>query len=339
MSQVVGYLNTTTGVEAYHTSTQTPIEQKQVQTFQRDGQTADVRSRKAQSTREAGTQMTRSDLIVFASPFELETAAKPYYTSQDVMARRVQAAQTLQRRWRGFLGMAKAVRLRDQKAKEKNAVEDRVALQKEMAENARRHEIQRRLNPKTKEDFRLVMEDIWKWSEQNPGETAGKLRLIQQLEKLRIKANQQKKRELVTNFLDQMTAPKLWTQKSSGTVTEVETPEVTRNRELVQLHKLLEMGSATKPDERLEILLKLKWEIKVFDSALTRELNDLIDREADMLNRKRPASSLVGLRKRISWLFLHFISDPQFNPGAVSNTLRKQSKNQTVVGTINIIAH
>ncbi|CAK8993569.1 IQ and ubiquitin-like domain-containing protein [Durusdinium trenchii] len=44
---------------------------------------------------------------------------------------------------------------------------------------------------------------------------------------------------------------------------------------------------------------------------------DLIDREADMLNRGRPEKSFVGLRKRLANLFLQFIETPEFNPEAI----------------------
>lgn len=40
-------------------------------------------------------------------------------------------------------------------------------------------------------------------------------------------------------------------------------------------------------DERLDVLLHVKWTVKEFDCDLTRELVDLIDREADLLNRGR----------------------------------------------------
>ena len=46
------------------------------------------------------------------------------------------------------------------------------------------------------------------------------------------------------------------------------------------------------------------------------EIVDLIDREADMLNRGRTETSLEGLRKRLSNLFLQFIETPEFNPEA-----------------------
>ena len=41
---------------------------------------------------------------------------------------------------------------------------------------------------------------------------------------------------------------------------------------------------------------------------------ELCDREADLLNRGRSASSVDGLRKRILNLFLQFIETPDFNP-------------------------
>ena len=70
-------------------------------------------------------------------------------------------------------------------------------------------------------------------------------------------------------------------------------------------------------DERLDVLLHTKWTVKEFDCNLTREIVDLIDREADMLNRGRTETSLEGLRKRLANLFLQFIEIPEFNPEAV----------------------
>ncbi len=40
-------------------------------------------------------------------------------------------------------------------------------------------------------------------------------------------------------------------------------------------------------DERLDVLLHVKWTVKEFDCDLTREIVELIDREADLLNRGR----------------------------------------------------
>ena len=46
----------------------------------------------------------------------------------------------------------------------------------------------------------------------------------------------------------------------------------------------------------MDILVSTKWTVKEWDCNLTREIVELIDREADMMDRGRPESSLEGLR-------------------------------------------
>jgi hypothetical protein len=64
----------------------------------------------------------------------------------------------------------------------------------------------------------------------------------------------------------------------------VHTPSTVRAAELQQLYRGLMLGSLSL-DERLDVLLHVKWVAKECDCALTRELVALIDREADLLNR------------------------------------------------------
>merc|ERR1711861_67419 len=98
--------------------------------------------------------------------------------------------------------------------------------------------------------------------------------------------------------------------------TTVHTPFTTRAKELMDLYSGLRLPLLT-VDERLDVLLHVKWTVKEFDCILTREIVDLIDREADMLNRGRPEKSFQGLRKRVGNLFLQFIETPEFNPEAM----------------------
>ena len=93
------------------------------------------------------------------------------------------------------------------------------------------------------------------------------------------------------------------------------TPFTTRAKELMELYNGLNLPLLT-IDERLDVLLHVKWTVKEFDCLLTREIVDLIDREADLLNRGRSEKSLEGLRRRISNLFLQFVETPEFNPEA-----------------------
>lgn len=120
-----------------------------------------------------------------------------------------------------------------------------------------------------------------------------------------------------------MADPKLWL-RSDGRYTEVHTPCTTRAKELFDIYNGLKLKSLSL-DERLSVLLNTKWTVKEFDTELTREIVDLIDREADMLNRGRSESSLEGyplfcesyyFRSQIKALqfVLAIYRDPQLQP-------------------------
>lgn len=64
----------------------------------------------------------------------------------------------------------------------------------------------------------------------------------------------------------------------------VHTPLTVRAAELQQLYRGLTLPSLSL-DERLDVLLHVKWVSKEWDTSVTRELVELIDREADLLNR------------------------------------------------------
>jgi hypothetical protein len=98
-----------------------------------------------------------------------------------------------------------------------------------------------------------------------------------------------------------MADPKLWL-RSDGRYTEVHTPCTTRAKELFDIYNGLKLKSLSL-DERLSVLLNTKWTVKEFDTELTREIVDLIDREADMLNRGRSETSLEGNNFSISTNF------------------------------------
>lgn len=64
----------------------------------------------------------------------------------------------------------------------------------------------------------------------------------------------------------------------------VHTPNTVRAAELQQLYRGLTLANLTL-DERLDVLLHVKWAVKDFVCAASKELVELIDREADLLNR------------------------------------------------------
>ena len=200
-------------------------------------------------------------------------------------------------------------------------------------EHEHKEEIERRMHPKKGKDFEILYNELEAWrlneTKKIKGSTELKeeekklalqlllhkeTKILQQVDKLKIQAHGKNKTEKITNFLRAMSDPKLW-KRSDGRFTEVHTPFSTRAKELMDLYNGLKLPYLS-TDERLDVLLHTKWTVKEFDCNLTREIVDLIDREADMLNRGRSEASLEGLRKRLGNLFLQFIETPEFNPEA-----------------------
>jgi len=140
-------------------------------------------------------------------------------------------------------------------------------------------------------------------------------KLLQTIDKLKIQASCQNRDAKIRKTLESMSKPKVWAQ-NDGETTTVHTPFTIRAKELMDLYSGLCLQLLT-VDERLDVLLHVKWTVKEFDCNLTREIVDLIDLEADMLNRGRPEKSFAGLRRRLSNLFLQFVENPEFNPEAM----------------------
>ena len=94
-----------------------------------------------------------------------------------------------------------------------------------------------------------------------------------------------------------MSSPKRWpvhtTQPHHAHAVHVDTPSTIRARELKDLYHALNVPLLS-VDERLQILLHVKYTVKEFDCNLTREIVELIDREGDLVSRGRDAKSLEG---------------------------------------------
>ena len=196
--------------------------------------------------------------------------------------------------------------------------------------------MERRIRPKTSEDFEFLYGELEQWrvretakveAEFPPETDARRLamsrlltketELIRTIGRLRIAANNANRERRVERALEDMSQTKRWERKD-GSLVEVDTPFTVRARELARLYDALRLETRrdVSTDERLDVWVHVKWTVKEFDCNLTREIVDLIDREADMLNRGRSEVSLEGLRKRLSNLFLQFIETPEFNPEA-----------------------
>ena len=99
-------------------------------------------------------------------------------------------------------------------------------------------------------------------------------KLLQTIDKLKTTATEANREARVAKTLQKLAAPKRW-QLANGKQVAVQTPLTARARELAQLYHGLRLPLVSL-EERLDVLLHVKWTVKEFDCALTRELVDLV---------------------------------------------------------------
>ncbi|ETI54995.1 hypothetical protein L917_02076 [Phytophthora nicotianae] len=333
-----GFKHRKTLQQFHHASTQTVLSRARHNMgparFHRETQTQQLVTRSLQTHRESGTQMSRRDLKLDES-FDRHVTARPYFDSYQLDSLREDSVLLMQRWWRGFRARLYVFSIREQRRRVTNLAE--IEAQENEAEDVsrQRREVNRRMHPNTVSDFEILYNELEKWRqvecrkvreqrELDPSERqraldailAKETKLLQTIDRLKLTATEANRKQRIEAMLQFMARPKQW-QMSDGGVKEVHTPFTVRAKELMDLYHGLRTPLSS-VDERLDMLLHVKWTVQEFDCALTRELVELIDREADMLSRGRKEKSLEGLRKRLTNLFLQFIETPEFNPEAAA---------------------
>ncbi|KAG6624004.1 iq and ubiquitin-like domain-containing [Phytophthora cinnamomi] len=333
-----GFRHRKTQQHFHHASTQTILSRARRNMgpvrFHRETQTQELVTRSLQTHRESGTQMSRRDLKLDES-FDRHVMARPYFDSYQLDSLREDSVLLMQRLWRGFRARLYVYNIREQRRRVSRLAE--IEAQENEAEdvNRQRREVNRRMHPNTVSDFEVLYNELDKWRqvecrkvreqrELDPSERQNALdtilaketKLLQTIDRLKLTATDANRKQRIEAMLQFMARPKQW-QMSDGGIKEVHTPFTVRAKELMDLYHGLRTP-LNSVDERLDMLLHIKWTVQEFDCALTRELVELIDREADMLSRGRKEKSLEGLRKRLTNLFLQFIETPEFNPEAAA---------------------
>lgn len=346
-----GYRSTLTGTVFHHASTQaksglslrqrrpegTPIR------YKRETQKKEWITRSTQTKREAATQMQRKDLVL-DKPADVVVHPRPedYVTAQGYEGLKDSKAVEIQRWVRGWLSRREAAKVACLKTEHEQFYrEEEWRAQREHEEQAKR-EMDRRKNPRTKADFHVLYSELEQWCKQETdniktsnitqeekqkalqGLVQKKTRLLQTIDRLKIKASKENAEKRTDATLAKLAAPKQWHLRDGKTI-HVHTPSTTRAAKLKQLYSGLKSKSAT-IDERLEVLRQVKSAVKEFKTNLTQELTQLIDREADLLDRGRSTRTLNGLRKRIKSLFLQSTQQPDFNPEIKQYTIEPQEQ-------------
>ncbi|RHW71648.1 hypothetical protein DPX39_070036500 [Trypanosoma brucei equiperdum] len=289
-------------------------------------------SRSTQTLREGRTQTARPDYEV-DEKFDEAITAKPYFSSQELLALQstmIAVIQKMYRKWKARRVFREVAALRQDflnKAAQQAAEEE--------AEKRRREEfeLRRRAVPRTADDFKTLRKELEAWraaeAERILADTSlseaqkrtalthltnKEVKLLRELETLRGTVLNNRRMHRFETILQAMTCA-----KDCGPVS-VTTQAAERACELRQLY-----ASFTEPPKtvegRLDILLHVKWTVKEFDVPLTRQIVELIDREADLLQRGRTMCSLKGLHTRLENLLKRFIATPEYNP-AVEEVVR-----------------
>ncbi|KAI1888435.1 hypothetical protein AGOR_G00185110 [Albula goreensis] len=326
-----GYRHKVTGTEFHHSAVQTVAKRRPdrgVETFLRDTQTVETRTQAQQCTRSTATQMTSIGCYVSNMEDKLMTPG-PYTTAESCAFKKLWAVILLQkyaRRWRAKRYSDQLRHERDQRLAWLESEQERKRKEKEEQIEA---EYQRRMNPKTKEDFALLYSALEKWRKEevdriNSTLTGAKRKYalykllneeaehIASISQHRLVAAKRNEEKAVQALLSKCAAPKAW-KSFDGKIIEMDTQSTIRARELHELYSSLNTQYRN-PKDRLGVLLSLRDTIKEHDCKLTQEIMQLIDREADLMTREIKSASLEGLRKRISTLFLQYIKTPAFNP-------------------------
>jgi hypothetical protein len=275
--------------------------------------------------------MQRSDVLV-STDRDYVIVPRPYFDSEAWGKQRLKNCIVIQCYARGMKARTRARELRAAIRRAHEQTQEAEVVKVQALEEQRRVEINRRMHPRSGKDFEVLYDELEVWRLQelerikaskldeeekkraNYMLLSKEVKLVQTIDRLKSFAKDENADKQIESELEAMSAPKLW-QMRDGKIAEVHTPYTTRAKELADLSRGLRSKNLS-VDERLDVLMNVKWTVNEFNHALSVEIADLCDREADLLSRGRGDTFLDGARKRLVTLFQEFINTPTFNPEA-----------------------
>ncbi|XP_013927310.1 PREDICTED: IQ and ubiquitin-like domain-containing protein [Thamnophis sirtalis] len=326
-----GFRHKETGTEYHNAGSQTDPKKrpdKEYEEFCRSTQTVVERKKLLETTNTTSTQMTKIGVYVSNVTDKL-IEPKPYVTAEEYHARRLKATIIIQTYYRRWLAIEWVKKLKEQ-LRLRLEWERQEELRKQREREAKLlREYNRRMYPKTKDDFELLYHalELWRKEEleginctfsgaERKAALCGLLeketQLIACIGRHKINAAEDNHEKAILSFLEKCAEPRRW-KAFDGRTTEMDTQFTLRARELLGIYCSISMKDLPQ-DERLDVLLTLKHTVKEHECKLTQEIVELIDREADLMMRAVKECNLQGLRQRICTLFLQYIKTPLFNP-------------------------
>ncbi|XP_076185980.1 IQ motif and ubiquitin-like domain-containing protein isoform X4 [Aptenodytes patagonicus] len=275
-----GFKNRITGVEFHNAGSQTIPKtrpDKGIQLFCRETQTVFEKNKPQQTKNTTSTQMTKIGLYVSNMTDKLVSPGK-YVTAEEYHKRRLEAVIVLQTYFRRWHAINVVQNLREEKRLRLAwEAQEELRRKKEKEEKLRR-EHERRLNPKTKEDFELLYHalELWKQEETERinrtlagaerkaafcGLLEQEAQLIASIGRHKLNADEENQQKATLRFLAKCAQPKRW-KAYDGKITEMDTQYTLRARELFEIYRSISMTDIPK-DERIDVLLTLRRTVKV----------------------------------------------------------------------------
>ncbi|XP_052646438.1 IQ and ubiquitin-like domain-containing protein isoform X4 [Harpia harpyja] len=274
-----GFKNRITGVEFHNAGSQTVPKKrpdKGIQLFCRGTQTVFEKNKLQQTKNTTSTQMTKIGLYMSNMTDKLISPGK-YLTAEEYHKRRLEAVIVLQMYFRRWHAINVVQNLREGKRLRLAWEAQEELRRKKEKEEKLRKEHERRLNPKTNDDFELLYYALELWRQEETerinrtltgaerkaafcGLLEQEAQLIASIGRHKLNADEENQQKAILHFLHKCAQPKRW-KVYDGKVTEMDTQYTLRARELFEIYRSISMNDIPK-DERIDVLLTLRRTVK-----------------------------------------------------------------------------
>lgn len=141
--------------------------------------------------------------------------------------------------------------------------------------------------------------------------------LLRCIEAYRVKVKEDKQKIKEKSFLNEISKPVAWYGRDGKLIT-METVEIQKARKLKELYSSF-IRDDMQVNERMELLVDMKFALQEFRHPLAEEIITLLDRECDLLVRNCNDYQLEFLRRRIATSIFQFIKTSDLNSGVTKS--------------------
>ncbi|XP_038220643.1 IQ and ubiquitin-like domain-containing protein [Zerene cesonia] len=338
-----GYRNVHTDTIYHHAFTQTPQKADKVLPENktcRDTQTAKMREKLYDTAYSRATQMNTVHAYI-PNVTDKILIPKPYETYEEMVARlnHNHYASVIQRAFRHHQFRQKVERWLKGCMERIARMKEEERLEREAVERRLKSDLITKTFPKTREDFDQLysMVDRWKHAEisrisqlHSKGPKIAEftllldkeVELLRCIEDYRIKVKEDSKKIREKKFLEEISKPFAWYGRDGKLIT-MDTIETQKARKLKELYNSF-LRDDMQTNERIEILVDMKFALQDFRHHLAEEIITLLDRECDLLVRRCDNHQLEFLRRRITASLFQLIKTSELNSGVTKcNDIRE----------------